>query len=92
MTVYGKVPLFYYLIHWYVLHSLMLVLMLAQGFQWADLNFTPFGFGRPKQGGGVDLARVYAIWLGVVAALYPLCLWYSRYKAAHPERWWLRYL
>ncbi len=92
ITVYGKVPLFYYILHWYILHSLMLVLMLAQGFQWSELNFAPFGFGRPKQGGGLDLLGVYAIWLGVVVALYPLCLWYSRYKSEHPEKWWLRYL
>ncbi|MCU0341161.1 MAG: heparan-alpha-glucosaminide N-acetyltransferase domain-containing protein [Spirosomaceae bacterium] len=92
MRVYGKVPLFYYLIHWYVLHCLLLVLMLFQGFQWSELNFEPFGFGRPKTGGGVGLLGVYVIWLSVVAALYPLCAWYSRYKAAHPEQWWWRYL
>jgi uncharacterized membrane protein len=92
MTVYGKVPLFYYLIHWYVLHSLMLVLMLSQGFQWGDLNFEPFGFGRPKSGGGVGLLSTYLIWLSVVAALYPLCNWYGRYKAMHKDKWWLRYL
>ncbi len=92
ICVYGKVPLFYYLIHWYVLHCLMLILMLFQGFNWSDLNFAPFGFGRPQQGGGVGLVGVYAIWLTVVAVLYPLCLWYSRYKAAHPEKVWLRYL
>jgi uncharacterized membrane protein len=92
MTVYGKVPLFYYLIHWYILHSLMSVLMLFQGFQWSDLNFEPFGFGRPKIGGGVGLLGVYLIWLSVVVALYPLCAWYGRYKAAHREKGWLRYL
>jgi uncharacterized membrane protein len=92
MTVYGKVPLFYYLIHWYILHSLMLILMLVQGFYWSDFNFEPFGFGRPKQGGGVGLLGVYLIWLVVVAALYPVCAWYGRYKAAHREKRWLRYL
>ncbi len=92
MTVYGKVPLFYYVIHWYILHSFMLILMLVQGFHWSDLNFEPFGFGRPKQGGGVGLLGVYLIWLSVVAALYPVCAWYGRYKAGHREKTWLRYL
>lgn len=92
VAVYGKVPLFYYILHWYVAHSLMLALMLWQGFRWADLNFAAFGFGRPKQGGGVELFGVYIVWACVVAALYPLCAWYGRYKTAHPEKSWLRYL
>lgn len=92
VSVYGKVPMFYYLIHWYLIHSLMFVLVFAQGFRWADLAFGPFKFGRPDVGFGLELLGVYAVWLGVVAALYPLCRWYGRYKAAHPEKWLLRYV
>lgn len=91
MSVYGKVPLFYYLLHWYIIHALMVVVMLLQGFQWSELNFAPFGFGRPKQGGGLELWGVYAVWLGVVAMLYPFCLWFSRYKAANRHKTWLRF-
>jgi uncharacterized membrane protein len=94
ISVYGKVPLFYYVIHWYVLHTLMLALLYAQGFAWSDLNFGPFGLGRPQPniGSGVGLGTTYAIWAAVVLALFPLCRWYGRYKAQHPEKWWLRYL
>ena len=92
VSVYGKVPLFYYLIHWYVIHALALGLAFAQGFRWRDLPFGPFEFGRPHVGYGFDLPGVYLVWLGVVAALYPLCRWYGRYKAAHREVWVLRYV
>jgi uncharacterized membrane protein len=92
ITVYGKVPLFYYLLHWNVLHLLMLGMVLAQGFAWSELNFGPFGFGRPAQGGGIGLGAVYLAWAAVVAALYVPCRWYGRYKAQHPEKWWLRYI
>lgn len=94
LAVYGKVPLFYYIVHWYVLHTLALALMMWQGFAWGDLNFGAFGMGRPQPSvvSGVGLGATYLIWAVVVAALFPLCRWYGRYKAQHPEQWWLRYL
>ena len=91
LTVYGKVPLFYYLIHLYLIHLLMFVMVFLQGYHWADLQFG-FNFGRPKTGSGVGLGAIYVIWLSVVALLYPLCKWYGNYKAEHPENRWLRYL
>ncbi|MFN7929496.1 MAG: heparan-alpha-glucosaminide N-acetyltransferase domain-containing protein [Blastocatellia bacterium] len=90
-SVYGRVPLFYYLPHFYLLHVLMFGMVFLQGFGWSDLVFG-FNFGRPKTGSGVGLPAIYLIWLAVVAALYPLCRWYGEYKAAHHDKEWLRYL
>jgi uncharacterized membrane protein len=92
LAVYGKVPLFYYLVHWYVLRSAMFIMVFAEGFHIRDLIFAPFQFGRPAKGSGLPLAGVYAVWLTVVVLLYPLCRWYGNYKAAHRENPWLRYL
>ncbi len=89
--IYGRVPLFYYLIHWYVLHVLMFVTMFIQGFSPSDLEFG-FNFGRPKAPSGLPLWGVYLVWISVVAALFPLCRWYSRYKDQHRANAWLRYL
>jgi uncharacterized membrane protein len=91
LTTYGKVPLFYYVIHWYVIHLLLFVLLFAQGYHFSDLEFG-FNFGRPSSGGGVPLAGVYAVWAGVVAALYPVCRWYGTYKQKNSHIKWLRYL
>ncbi len=91
LTVYGKVPLFYYLLHLYLLHLLMFVMVFWQGYRWSDMEFG-FNFGRPKAASGVVLGAVYLIWLGAVAALYPLCRWYGSYKDSHRENGWLRYL
>ncbi len=91
ITVYGKVPLFYFLIHLYLIHLLMFVMVFLQGYQWSDLVFG-FNFGRPETGSGVELWAIYLIWLSVVAFLYPLCRWYGNYKASHSENLWLRYL
>jgi uncharacterized membrane protein len=40
---------------------------------------------------GVGLAVVYLIWILVVVAMYPLCLWFRGVKARR-SRWWLAYL
>ncbi|RDC66431.1 hypothetical protein AHMF7616_05062 [Adhaeribacter pallidiroseus] len=92
IIVYGRVPLFYYLLHWYLLHLIMLAMVFLQGYQWADLQFGVFQFGRPKETSGLGLGAVYLVWLSVVVALYPLCNWYQRYKANHAQNQWLRYL
>lgn len=93
VTVYGRVPLFYYLIHWYLIHSLMVGLMLLQGFQWSDLSFAPFGLGRPLNAtSGIELVGVYLVWASVVVLLYPLCRWYWNVKKANKTIWWLRYI
>jgi hypothetical protein len=39
----------------------------------------------------MSLPGVYAIWVGVVVALWPLCRWFARLKATRRD-WWLSYL
>jgi uncharacterized membrane protein len=88
--VYGKVPLFYFLIHWYIIHPAMFVMVFIQGFTSSDLLFG-FNFGRPKEGSGLPLWGVYLIWIGTVLLLYPVCKWYGKYKTTH-NHWWLKYI
>jgi hypothetical protein len=91
LVVYGKVPLFYYILHWYLVKLAMIVMLLLQGFSISDMPLGIMSFGRPA-GAGVSLPVVYAVWLAIVIALYPLCVWYGRYKAEHPEVTWTRYI
>ncbi|HEV2355906.1 MAG TPA: hypothetical protein VGR89_16770, partial [Puia sp.] len=91
LLVYGRVPMFYFIIHLYLIHLILLIVVLLQGYSWSQLSFAPFQYGRPANGGGLPTWAIYPIWLGVVAALYPVCRWYGRYKASHPEKSWLRY-
>jgi hypothetical protein len=37
---------------------------------------------------GLNLVGVYAVWLGVVAALYPLCRAFAALKQRRHEWWW----
>ncbi len=92
LSVYGKVPLFYFTIHLFLIHSLMFVMLFLQGFTGKDFVFGAFSNGRPKTGGGIDLYGIYIIWLSVVVVLYPICKWYGRYKSEHRENKFLRYL
>lgn len=92
LSVYGKVPLFYYIIHWYMIHTAMFIMLYMQGFSTKDFVFGPFQFGRPQQSSGIELGGVYLVWLLIVISLYPLCKWYVSYKAAHRDNKWLRYL
>ena len=91
LTVYGKVPMFYYILHWYLVHLSMIAMSLLQGYSLADIPAGPLNFGRPP-GAGISLGGVYLVWFGLVALLYPVCKWYGRYKAAHAEISWLRYI
>lgn len=91
LSVYGSVPMFYYLLHLVLIRLAIFIMVFAQGFQWKDLQFGPFQLGRPASGSGMGLAGVLLAWLAIVAILYPLCKWYSNYRKNHPEKEWLRY-
>lgn len=92
VSVYGKVPLFYWLIHWFFLHFVAIAYYFSQGYSWAELQFTGFGFGRPKGGFGMDLIGIYLTWIGVVLLMYPIAFWYNQYKTKNKQKKWLRYL
>ncbi len=94
MIVYGRTAFFYYIIHIYLIHVLAAICFFARGHSFADAANVgekfPFLFIAP--GEGYNLWIVYAVWIAVVIALYPLCRWYDTYKTNHKEKWWLSYL
>ncbi|MBN8824996.1 MULTISPECIES: heparan-alpha-glucosaminide N-acetyltransferase domain-containing protein [unclassified Spirosoma] len=91
VSVYGKTPLFYFLVHWYLIHPLVFAMVFLQGFKRSELVFGS-NFGRPKTGSGVELWAIYLIWVVIVLTMYPLCQWYGNYKMRHKEQTWLRYI
>jgi uncharacterized membrane protein len=92
LSVYGSVPMLYYLLHFYLLHLVAEGIFLFQGYRWSELQFGTFQFGRPAGPSGVGLKGVYLWWLLIVVMLYPVCKKYAAYKKAHPEKEWLKYL
>ena len=91
-SVYGRVPLFYFIIHFFLIHFILLIVLILQGFHWSQLDFASGTFGRPKGvESGLPLWAVYLIWIGVVLILYKPCVWFGKYKSDH-KQWWLKYV
>ena len=93
VSVYGRVPLFYFVVHFFILHLSTAIIYFIRGHSYAEgiadqAVFTKF----VKPGEGFSLTIVYMIWLAVVIGLYPLCKWYDKYKTNHKEKKWLSYL
>jgi uncharacterized membrane protein len=93
LRIIGRVPLFYYILHFYLIHISSLILyMISQGKSWSELDFNfSAGFGGIPAGAGYTLPWVYVAWICIVSALYPVCKRYYRYKSQHTQ-WWLGYL
>ena len=97
VIVFGRVPLFYFVLHFYAAHLAAAALACVR-YGASALRF--LGGPLPSMGGarklfppdfGYDLWVVYAVWAGIVLAIYPLCRWFARLKAAR-RSWWLSYL
>ena len=91
LIVYGNVPFFYYVFHFYLLRFFNLILFYAQGYGTKNI-ITPKSIMlfRPLEY-GVNLLGVYLVWLLVIAIMYFPCRWFSKYKRTH-HQWWLSYL
>ena len=94
ISVYGRVPFFYFIVHFYILHIAQVITYLARGHSLAEgmkgVPGIPFKFAIP--GEGYSLGLIYIIWIAIVILMYPLCKWYDKYKTNHKEKWWLSYL
>ena len=97
LIVFGRVPLFYFILHFYAAHAAA-VLMAAAVYGSAAWTF--MWQPVPSMGGpqtafppdfGYDLWVTYVMWIVIVAGLYPLCAWFARLKEYRRD-WWLSYL
>jgi uncharacterized membrane protein len=97
LVVFGRVPLFYFVLHFYIIHVIAVLMA------WLRYGKTAFVFmfnPMPTMGGpgqlfpkdfGYSLWVVYVVWLMVVLILYPLCKWFGKIRARRRD-WWLSYL
>jgi uncharacterized membrane protein len=89
--VFGRVPFFYYVLHFYLIHILTVIAFFLSGYGTKDIvdQQVPFLF-RPATF-GFPLWVVYLVWISVILILYPLCKRYNKYKSTH-HQWWLSYV
>lgn len=91
LTLFGRTPLFFYVLHLYVGAGAALALALARGYTLEEIGaFAKAGAPPPEF--GVGLGGAYIAWIAVVLALYPLCRWFADVKRRRRDLWWLTYL
>jgi uncharacterized membrane protein len=88
--VFGRVPMFYYILHVYLIHVLAVGTALLMGFNAGFLFLDPI-ITVPPDGWGFGLPAVYAVWALIVLSLYPICRWFAGVKARRKDPW-LSYL
>lgn len=90
LVVFGRVPLFYYVLHIPFIHAGYLLACLVR-FGRADwaYGFQPGVDPRPAAppGAGFSLPAVYLFWIIFVVALYPACRWFADLKQRRREAW-----
>jgi uncharacterized membrane protein len=95
LVVFGRVPLFFYLLHLPLLHLMAVQLELARGHgvSWLFQNpHPPVGsLLFPPEGYGYGLPVVYALWATALVILYFPCRAFAALKERRRERW-LSYL
>jgi uncharacterized membrane protein len=91
LLVFGRVPLFYYVLHIYLIHILAILVAFAfhqpilHGSVIADFATKPAGYGH-------GLPFIYAMWILAVTILYVPCLWFMKLRSRHRDWTWLSYL
>jgi uncharacterized membrane protein len=80
---FGRVPLFFYILHLYLIHTLALGAGYLSGYD-IQAFLTVFVFFPEEY--GYSLPIVYLVWLMVVFMLYPVCIWYGTVKASQRHR------
>lgn len=93
MVVFGRVPLFYYILHILLIHILALITNFIRSGQshqeW--YSHAPF-YTQQEPGIRWELWQLYLVFIVAEIILYFLCRWYMDYKQQHPQTRWLKYL
>ena len=90
LVVFGRVPLFYYVLHLPLIHALAVAVTWWSGRPLAPLFASVSIFAAPPDY-GYRLAVVYAAWVVVVLTLFPACRWFADVKRRRRDPW-LSYL
>jgi len=95
LLVFGRVPLFFFVTHFFVIHCTAILLAFGRygdaGLRLITLpGMSMSGKAFPSDY-GFSLRVVYIIWIAVVVSLYPVCRWFAGVRRRRND-WWLSYL
>jgi uncharacterized membrane protein len=90
LLIFGRVPLFFYILHLYLIHGMAIVVaaLFHQPVSWL---FHGAFFGGTPDDYGHNLPFVYLMWLIAVVILYFPCRWFAGLKQRRKD-WWLSYI
>jgi uncharacterized membrane protein len=94
VLTFGRVPLFFYLVHLPLCHTFAFVACVVTGRDTAWLFgawTAPDKFPYSEPGGGFGLLTIYGAWLVLLVVLYPACRWLAQLKQRRRDAW-LSYL
>jgi len=94
LTVFGRVPFFYYVLHIPLIHALALVVSRIRTGSVDAWLFTNHPMGNPPAPDGYtwSLGLLYLVWAIAVVLLYFASRWYAELKARRTDLRWLKYL
>jgi len=86
LTIFGRVPLFYYVLHIYVIHALAVV---AASLTMDDISFVFSNtlWDQWPASYGFNLGVVYLVWIAVILLLYLPCRWFADLKRKRTDPW-----
>jgi uncharacterized membrane protein len=93
LSLFGRVPFFYYALHIPLIHALALVVSLLREGHVDPWLFTNHPAGNPPAPDGYmwSLGLLYVVWAIAIGILYAACRWFAGVKARRTD-WWLSYL
>ncbi|OCQ90105.1 hypothetical protein BCD64_19445 [Nostoc sp. MBR 210] len=85
LVLFGQVPLFFYIVHIWLIHLAAILLALPKyglkaiimPFMVSSLMPTNYGY---------DLPMLYNFWIIMIILLYPICSWFRSYKTQHSRK------
>jgi len=88
--IIGKVPMFYYLLHFFLIHLFAVIICYARyghiHWMFQSPDIANFPITQPP-GWGLTLPLVYLLWVIVVLTMYPFCRWYAALKQRRNNPW-----
>ena len=92
LATFGRVPMFYYLLHIPLIHALSLIVMRVKfGGAFDASAYSTAPYTNVPQTQRWSLLLLYLVFLMAVALLYPACRWYAGLKSRRRDGW-LKYI
>jgi uncharacterized membrane protein len=91
LDTFGRVPMWYYLMHLLVIHVAALVAMFIRTGAYQNGWYLTAPYAQVPQEARWPLAMLYLTWAICIVVLFPLCRWYEERKRTRPAPW-MRYI